>query len=97
MKTVEVKLLGQRFKVRSDEGEQYVQELAQYVSQQLVEVQRNSQAVATHNVALLAALNIADNLFKLREENTQLRKEIRERVRKVLRMIKSTQGEETQE
>jgi cell division protein ZapA len=93
MKTFEVKILGQRYKVRSDDGEEYIQQLAKYLNEQLTEVQKGTRSVATHNVAILAALNIADNLFKLREEDTRLKKEVKERVRRILKLIQS--GKET--
>ena len=74
MRTIEVKILGQRYKVRSDEGEDYIKSLAQFVNEQILQVQRSSQTVATHNVAILAALHIADDLFKVREENGLIKK-----------------------
>ena len=93
MKTFEVKILGQRYKVRSDDGEEYIQQLAEYLNEQLTEVQKGTRSVATHNVAILAALNIADNLFKLRDEDKRLKKEVKERVRRILKLIQS--GKET--
>jgi len=89
MRTFEVKILGQRYKVRSDDGEDYIQQLADYVNEQLAEVQKSTRTVATHNAAILAALNIADNLFKLREQETRLKKEVKERVRRILKLIRA--------
>jgi cell division protein ZapA len=89
MRTFEVKILGQRYKVRSDEKEDYVQGLAEFVNEQLNEVQKGTKTVATHNIAILAALNIADTLFKLREEDTQFKKEVKERVRRILKLIRA--------
>jgi cell division protein ZapA (FtsZ GTPase activity inhibitor) len=94
MRTIEVKILGQRYKVRSDEGEDYIKSLAQFVNEQILQVQRSSQTVATHNVAILAALHIADDLFKVREENGLIKKEVRDRIRKLLKVIRSSRGEE---
>ena len=93
MKTFEVKILGQRYKVRSDDGEEYIQQLAEYLNEQLSEVQKGTRSVATHNLAILAALNIADNLFKLQDEDKRLKKEVKERVRRILKLIQS--GKET--
>jgi cell division protein ZapA (FtsZ GTPase activity inhibitor) len=97
MKTFEVKILGQRYKVRSDEGEEYIQRLAAYVHDQLLEVQKGSRTVATHNVAILAALGIADSLFKLRDEDARLKKEVKERIRKLLKQIRSGKESEGRE
>ena len=89
MRTFEVKILGQRYKMRSDEGEEYLTSLAQYVNEQINEVQENTKTVATHNLAILAALNIADSLFKLRDQEAQSKKEVRERVRRILKLIRT--------
>ena len=94
MQTFEVKILGQRYKVRSDEKEDYVQGLAKYLTEQLDEVQKNTKTVATHNLAVLAALNITDTLFKLREDDTNLKKEVREKVRRILKLIRAGSGEQ---
>jgi cell division protein ZapA len=95
MKTFEVKILGQRYKVRSDEGEDYIQELASFVNDQIADVQKSSKSVATHNVAILAALNIADDLFKLRDQDAQFQKEVKERIRRILKLISSGQTDES--
>jgi cell division protein ZapA len=94
MRTVELNILGQRYKVRSDEGDGYLQSLAQFINDQVAEVQKSANTVSTHNTTILAALNITDTLFKLREENSLLKKEVRERLRRVLKMIRATSGDE---
>jgi cell division protein ZapA len=89
MRTFEVKILGQRYKMRSDEGEEYLADLAEYVNEKINEVQESTKTVATHNLAILAALNIADSLFKLREQEAQAKKEVRERLRRILKLIRT--------
>ena len=93
MRTFDVKILGQRYKVRSDEGEEYISGLAEYVNDQIGEVQKTTKTVATHNLAILAAMNIADNLFKAKEREDQIKKEVRERVRRILKLIRQNREE----
>ena len=93
MRTFDVKILGQRYKVRSDEGEEYINDLAKYVNDQIGEVQKTTKTVATHNLAILAAMNIADNLFKAEERENQIKKEVRERVRRILKLIRQNREE----
>jgi len=93
MRTFDVKILGQRYKVRSDEGEEYINDLARYVNEQIGEVQKTTKTVATHNLAILAAMNIADNLFKAEEREHQIKKEVRERVRRILKLIRQNREE----
>ncbi len=91
MRTYEVKILGQRYKIRSDEGEDYIQTLADYLNEQLAEVQKGTRSVATHNVAILAALNITDNLFKSQEQKEKISTEVRDRIKKMLKLIRASQ------
>jgi cell division protein ZapA len=93
MRTIDVKILGQRYKVRSDEGEEYINDLARYVNDQIGEVQKTTKTVATHNLAILAAMNIADNLFKAEQRENQIKKEVRERVRRILKLIRQNREE----
>ncbi|HOX46536.1 MAG TPA: cell division protein ZapA [Myxococcota bacterium] len=94
MKTYEVRILGQRYKIRSDEGEEYIHGLAQYVNDQIAEVQRSSKTVATHNVTILAALNIADRYLKLRDRDARLRQEVQDRVRRAMKLIRAGESAE---
>lgn len=89
MKTVEVSILGQRLKVRTDEGADYIKSLAAFVDEKLGEVKKKTRAVSTHSLAMLAALNIADELFKAREHRQQLKAEFKERVDKILKLVRS--------
>ncbi len=88
MKTYEVKILGQRYKIRSDEDEEYIHRLADFVNEQLLEVQRSSRSVATHNVAILAALNIADELIKRKSRDQRLKEEVLQKIRRILKLIR---------
>lgn len=94
MRTYEVKILGQRYKMRSDESEEYLNNLAAFVNQHITEVQQGTKTVATHNLAILAALNIADSLFKLREQESRSKKEVRERVRRILKLVRAGLGDQ---
>ena len=61
--TVEVTILGRKMTLRADGNEEYVREVAQYVDEKMEEAKRMSQT-SSLNVAILAAMNIADDFFK---------------------------------
>ncbi len=90
MDTYEVKILGQRYKMKSEEGQEYIEKLAQFVNEKIKDIQRNTKNVATQNLAVLAAINIADNLFKNQERENQAKREVRERIRRILKMIRKS-------
>lgn len=88
-KKVEVSLLGQTFTVKSDRDEAYIHGLANYVGRRIEEVRRQTRAVSTHNVALLVALNLADELFQAEEDAAELREGVRARTTKLIDALKA--------
>lgn len=70
--------------VRSDADETYIRTLAGYVDDRLKEVQRSSKPVSSQSLAVLAALNIADELFQERQKRVDLRQRVRDKSRAVI-------------
>jgi cell division protein ZapA len=65
---VHVDILGQTYAVKAGADPGYVEKLAAFVDEQMKEVSRASGAVDSVRIAVLAALNIADECFRLRRE-----------------------------
>ncbi len=66
-KPVEVEIMGQNITLRSEEEESYVRRVAGYVDGKMQEVVKTTRPVAKFNVAMLAAMNIADEYHRLKE------------------------------
>ncbi len=66
--TVHVEIFGQTYTVKAGADAGYVEELAAHVDAQMREVSRTAGAVDSVRVAVLAALNIADECFRLRRQ-----------------------------
>ena len=69
---VEVEILGQKYKIRSAAEPAYVRELAAYLEQRVSEIRAaggGGQDAA--GLLALAALYIADELFRLRDERSE--------------------------
>ncbi|HVO32006.1 MAG TPA: cell division protein ZapA [bacterium] len=66
-RTHEVVLLGRKYKLRSPHDDAYLRALATYLTERIGEVQRKGTS-STLDAALLAALNIADDLFRVRKD-----------------------------
>ena len=62
-----VRILNQLYSIRSDDDPAYVRRLAEFVDEKLKQVSEATPSVDTLKVAILAALNIADELFRARE------------------------------
>jgi len=65
---VHVQIFGQTYTVRAGTDAGYVEKLAAYVDAQMMDVSRNAGAVDSVRIAVLAALNIADECFQLRAQ-----------------------------
>ena len=76
-----VEIFGRRFELRATETSERVEELARYVDRRMRELADVSPHVDTSKLAVLTALNIADELFKEQETEPGTRAEqIRQRV-----------------
>jgi cell division protein ZapA (FtsZ GTPase activity inhibitor) len=72
--SVQVEIAGQTLSIRSDEGPDYVRELAEYVDTQYREMTAGKRSVsAPHRIALLLAMQIADELFREKDLNARFR------------------------
>ena len=75
-RSVEIKVFGQTYTVKTDAEEGHIQEVARYVNEKMNEVLKKTRSVSTLNVAILTALNIADDLLKEKENRTAILQEI---------------------
>jgi cell division protein ZapA len=73
---VEIKVFGQTYTVKTDAEEGYIQEVAKYVNEKMDEVLKKTKSVSTLNVAILTALNIADDLLREKEKRITLLQEV---------------------
>ena len=90
MKTpVTVLIAGQRFALRGDEDERAMRDMAGYVDSRMKELQKQSRTADTQSLAVLAALQITEELFKERHALADLKKRIRERSRALLHLVES--------
>ena len=86
--SVTVEVAGQKLSLRTDADEAYVRSLARYVTDKLMEVKSgSSRAVSTYSLAILVAMNIADDLFQERESARTLRRRVREKSRTILDLL----------
>lgn len=74
--TVNVEIAGQVLSIRSDEGPEYVQELADYVDAHLRELGGGRRSFSLQRVALLVAMQIADELFREKDLRQRYRAKV---------------------
>ena len=82
-RSVQVEIAGQTLTIRSDEGPDYVQQLAEFVDghlQLLSGSKRLNNAASQQRVALLVAMQIADELFREKDLHQRFRRKVHERL-----------------
>lgn len=84
---IPVEIFGQTYTVRAGADPGYVQQLAAYVDAQMREVSRSAGAVDSLRTAVLAALNIADEVFRLRATVGKAEREARGRAAALAREL----------
>lgn len=87
-KSTSVQILDREYKIRGVADASYIREVAQYVDAKLREVSQGSTVPpASERVAILAAMNIADELFQLRRASTEEFSSIERRTQSLIRML----------
>ena len=90
MKTpVAVQIAGQRFVLRGDEDESAMREMAAYVDGRMKELQKQTHTADTQSLAVLSALKITEELFKVRRTLADLKRKIRDRSSSLLHLVES--------
>ena len=66
-KPLDVEILGQKLTISSDSEESYMLRVAGYVDSKMQELLQSPKPIARSNIAVLAALNIADEYHRLKD------------------------------
>lgn len=72
VRSVRVQILGEEHIVKGQASEDYIRSLAASVNARLLEVQRSNPLLPRHRVAILVALNLLNELEKLKAEHGEL-------------------------
>lgn len=88
-KTVKIEILGSSYPIRVEGGEEekYVKRLARYVDSKMRKLSPTGSQVLSTKLAVKAALNIADELHKLKRESELSNKRTRERQKKLIKLL----------
>jgi cell division protein ZapA len=87
MKGVNVEIMGQNLVVASDIGDEWAKALAAAVDEKIRDIRASGQTVNSVNLAILAALNFADELERLRRDHEAMLNRIEELNRRLSEAI----------
>ena len=86
-KVTTVKIYKQTYQVRSGGDPEYIKRLAKYVDETMTDVFESTPSVDSIKVAVLAALNIADECFSTKDELDRLEEAVCEKSEKLITLL----------
>ena len=91
--SVRVTILGEEYTIRTDASPSHTRDVAEHVDRIIRQVMGSGSVVETHKAAILAALQVTDELFRERAESRQLSEAIGELTGDVKRWLPPTKRE----
>jgi cell division protein ZapA len=76
---VQVQIFGHSYTIRGEAEQGYIIDVAAYVDRKMREVTEKLPVASLSKVAVLASLNIADELFKERHERERVDRQLQDR------------------
>ena len=71
IKQVEVEIYGQRYKVKGENEETYIHEVASYVDKKMRDIGKKAKTIHLARLAILTAINITHEYFQSKKEYKQ--------------------------
>ena len=88
--TIAVKILGQTYRLQAGDDPDHVKRVAEFVNSKLEEISKAAPDYSTQQLAILAALNVADEYMKISGGTPQEGEEfIKEKVHSLLEKVSS--------
>ena len=91
--TTSVEIFGEVYQVRGNDNHEYLQELADLVDRKMRDVAQHLSTADTARIAILAALNLADELSRTEKRQEGERVEIQEKVAALTAELSGVLGE----
>jgi cell division protein ZapA len=86
---VQVEIFGELYTLRAKEDPHYVRQVAQYVDSKFYEIAKGSLSIPSDKLAVLASLNIADELMKLMAEKEKTEAEAVAKIGELVELLEA--------
>jgi len=90
--SVTVTIYGHEYTLKGEADSDYVQKVALFVDRKMREVADSSTVASTAKVAILAAINIADELFRERQKRHEALATLDERTGQIAELLEKEVG-----
>ncbi|HZJ57979.1 MAG TPA: cell division protein ZapA [Clostridia bacterium] len=84
-----VRIGGREYAMRGSESEEYIHKVAIYVDKKMEEISAKQPPLSISMLAILTAINLADEVIKQKDEIQSLKRELNE----VKSLLKMTEGD----
>jgi len=74
LESIQVEIFGQTYSIKAENDREYIRKLAAFVDARMKEVQKGTGTSDGYKIAILAALNIADELNRIQAEHDIFRR-----------------------
>ena len=85
--TVTVEIFGHQYKIKGEADPEYITQIARFVDTRMREVSKGASVGSLAKIGILAALNIADELFRERAEKQELTDDVEDATRRMRRKL----------
>ncbi|MCR3759837.1 cell division protein ZapA [Clostridium felsineum] len=72
MNIITITINGMEYNLKGEEKEEYLRTVGNYVDKKIKNILGNNERLSTSDAAILTALNVTDDMFKLSNENERL-------------------------
>ncbi len=86
-KNITVQIFGAEYPIAGAKDPQHLEELARYVDAKMRDIAKGSPLLSAGKVAILAALNMAEELYRLRAVQQRLRETAGSRIAQLVKKI----------
>ncbi len=84
---IKVNIFGSEYSLVSEDGDTYVQDIARHVDLKMREIDKSQNLSSVLKIAIMAALNISEELFQERQYREKLLGQLNEEARKMNHLI----------
>ena len=86
-KGITVDIYGSEYTIKGKESPEYIREIAGYVNKKMDDLSKKSALISPQKVAILSAVNITDEYFKLKSEKQGNKSQIREKTKSIYNLV----------
>jgi len=87
---LKVNIYGTEYPIKGTTDTEYIRHVAEYVDGKMRDIDQSTSVKSSLKVAILAAINITDELFREREEKRSLAQELEDKISNLSKLINDT-------